>query len=275
MVEDLDLRKIADEIRILTIEEIANLGSGHLGGCLSVVEMITVLYFDAMNIDPKNPNMEGRDRLVLSKGHAGPTLYATLSKRGYFDKELLLTLNRPGTNLPSHCDMLKTNGIDMTTGSLGQGFSNAVGMAIGSKIKNDNATIYTIIGDGESQEGQIWEAAMYAGAHKLSNLIGITDYNGMQIDGTIDEVVSLAPLNNKWKSFGWNVIEVIDGHDLEELKSAISLAKKCNDKPVMIIANTIKGKGLKVAEELGVGSHNMPLDIEKLDDYGIDKILRG
>lgn len=275
MVEDLDLRKIADEIRILTIEEIANLGSGHLGGCLSVVEMITVLYFDAMNIDPKNPNMEGRDRLVLSKGHAGPTLYATLSKRGYFDKELLLTLNRPGTNLPSHCDMLKTNGIDMTTGSLGQGFSNAVGMAIGSKIKNDNATIYTIIGDGESQEGQIWEAAMYAGAHKLSNLIGITDYNGMQIDGTIDEVVSLAPLNNKWESFGWNVIEVIDGHDLEELKSAISLAKKCNDKPVMIIANTIKGKGLKVAEELGVGSHNMPLDIEKLDDYGIDKILRG
>lgn len=275
MVEDLDLRKIADEIRILTIEEIANLGSGHLGGCLSVVEMITVLYFDAMNIDPKNPNMEGRDRLVLSKGHAGPTLYATLSKRGYFDKELLLTLNRPGTNLPSHCDMLKTNGIDMTTGSLGQGFSNAVGMAIGSKIKNDNATIYTIIGDGESQEGQIWEAAMYAGAHKLSNLIGITDYNGMQIDGTIDEVVSLAPLNSKWESFGWNVIEVIDGHDLEELKSAISLAKKCNDKPVMIIANTIKGKGLKVAEELGVGSHNMPLDIEKLDDYGIDKILRG
>lgn len=275
MVEDLDLRKIADEIRILTIEEIANLGSGHLGGCLSVVEMITVLYFDAMNIDPENPNMEGRDRLVLSKGHAGPTLYATLSKRGYFDKELLLTLNRPGTNLPSHCDMLKTNGIDMTTGSLGQGFSNAVGMAIGSKIKNDNATIYTIIGDGESQEGQIWEAAMYAGAHKLSNLIGITDYNGMQIDGTIDEVVSLAPLNSKWESFGWNVIEVIDGHDLEELKSAISLAKKCNDKPVMIIANTIKGKGLKVAEELGVGSHNMPLDIEKLDDYGIDKILRG
>ena len=271
---EINLNTIVEEIRVLTIEELANLGIGHVGGCLSVIEILTTLYFKEMNIDPNNPKMKGRDRLVLSKGHAGPALYATLSRRGYFNKELLLTLNKIGTSLPSHCDMLKTPGIDMTTGSLGQGFSNAVGLAIGARIANDNSRIYTIIGDGESQEGQIWEAAMYASQKKLSNLIAFTDYNKMQIDGINEDIVNLEPLDMKWQAFGWNVLIVSDGHNIEELSYAIEEAKVSIDKPTMIIVNTIKGKGLKVAEDAGINNHNMQLKIEDLDTYGIAKILR-
>lgn len=260
-----DLMRKADEIRDLTIYELADLGVGHVGGCLSVVDVLTVLYYRFMKVDAHEPKMESRDRLVLSKGHAGPALYATLAHKGFFDKALLGKLNRPGTMLPSHCDMLKTPGIDMTTGSLGQGFSCAVGMAIGSKMKKDGVTIYTIIGDGESQEGQIWEAAMYAGSQKLDNIIAFTDYNKMQIDGTTDEVVTLGPLDKKWEAFGWHVVDVKDGHDVEEISNAIEEAKAATGKPSMIILNTIKGKGLGFAEKAGVASHNMPITREMVD----------
>lgn len=251
------------QIRRLTVASIGKLGVGHIGGCMSVVEVLVVLYYKEMNIDPKNPNMEGRDRLVLSKGHAGPTLYSVLADKGYFDVCMLDTLNKPETSLPSHCDMLRTKGIDMTAGSLGQGFSCAVGMAKGSKIKKDVAKIYAIIGDGESQEGQIWEAAMFAAQQKLNNLIGFTDYNKLQIDGSIEEIMGLEPLDMKWKAFGWNVIIVKDGHDVEEISLAITQAKKSDEKPTMIILNTIKGKGVKFAEIAGAANHNMPVTEEQ------------
>ena len=257
------LEKKSRQIRRLTMDSIGKLGVGHVGGCLSVVEALVVLYYREMNIDPKNPSLEGRDRFVMSKGHAGPTVYSVLADKGYFDVCLLDTLNQPETSLPSHCDMLRTPGIDMTAGSLGQGFSCAVGMAKGAKIKKDNARIYTIVGDGESQEGQIWEAAMFAGHYKLSNLIAFTDYNKLQIDGTVEEVMGIAPLDMKWKAFGWNVIVVKDGHDVAEIAAAIAEAKKSQEKPTMIILNTIKGKGVKFVEAAGVGNHNMPVTEEQ------------
>ena len=253
------MKAISADIRCDLVTCIGNLGVGHIGGCLSLVELLAVLYFKQMNIDPANPKMEGRDRLVCSKGHAGPAVYAALANRGYFDKKELLTLNQGGTNLPSHCDMNLTTGIDMTTGSLGQGFSCATGVALGSKLENDGATIYTIIGDGESQEGQIWEAAMFAAAKELDNLIAFTDYNKLQIDGTIEEVIGLIPLNDKWRAFGWNVIDVVDGNDCDQIDAAISMAKtyRGNGHPTMIILNTVKGKGVSFVEAAGSGNHNM------------------
>lgn len=199
------------EIRRLILKTIGTLGSGHIGGSLSIVELLAVLYEKHMNIDPKNPNMPGRDRLIVSKGHSGPAVYSVLCSKGYFGEDWLLTLNQPGTNLPSHCDMNRTPGIDMTTGSLGQGFSCAMGIAKASKLKNDEATIYTIIGDGESQEGQIWEAAMFAAQHELNNVIAFTDYNKLQLNGKICEICNIAPLDEKWRAFGWNVLVVDDG----------------------------------------------------------------
>lgn len=195
MSELKDLKEVCREIRELTLGSIYSIGKGHVGGCMSIVEVLATLYFEEMNIDPAEPKKAGRDRLIVSKGHAGPAVYATLAARGYFPREELLTLNKVGTNLPSHCDMNKTTGIDMTTGSLGQGFSCAVGVAVGSKLSGDGATIYTIIGDGESQEGQIWEAAMFAAHRGLDNLIAFTDANRMQIDGMVDEVCSLGDLD--------------------------------------------------------------------------------
>lgn len=256
----MELQDICKQIRIDILKCISSIGVGHIGGCLSIVEILGSLYYKHMNIDPKNPLMEGRDRLIVSKGHAGPAVYATLANKGYFDREELMTLNAPMTNLPSHCDMNKTIGIDMTTGSLGQGFSCAVGIALGSKLKKDGAYIYTVIGDGESQEGQIWEAAMFAGSKKLNNLIAFTDYNRMQIDGTTDDINTLDPLDKKWESFGWNTI-VIDGHDFKQIDDAIANAKM-SDRPTMIIANTIKGKGVKEIEAKGYGNHSMPVDEE-------------
>ena len=253
-----DLKKICKDIRCDIVTCIGHLGVGHIGGCLSIVELLAVLYFQEMNIDPKNPKMPGRDRLVCSKGHAGPAVYATLANRGYFDKSELMTLNKGGTHLPSHCDMNLTVGIDMTTGSLGQGFSCAVGAALGSKLSHDGATIYTIIGDGESQEGQIWEAAMFAAAKKLDNLIGFTDYNKLQIDGPVAQVNDIAPLADKWKAFGWNVIDVADGNDVCQVSDAVKKAKlnRMSGKPTMVILNTLKGCGVKWIEQLGVGNHN-------------------
>ncbi len=262
-----DLKKIALDIRCDVLRCIGNLGVGHIGGCLSVVELLTVLYFEEMHIDPKDPKMAGRDRFICSKGHAGPAVYATLANRGYFDKKELLTLNRGGTNLPSHCDMNRTVGIDMTTGSLGQGFSCAVGVALGSKLEHDGATIYTLIGDGESQEGQIWEAAMFAASKKLDNLIAFTDYNKLQIDGTVEEVNSIAPLDEKWRAFGWNVIDVEDGNDIDKVSAAVKHAKLGigSGKPTMVILNTKKGCGVKWIEDLGTANHNTNLSAEQAE----------
>lgn len=260
-----NLKQICKDIRCDIMTCIGHLGVGHIGGCLSVVELLAVLYFKEMNIDPANPKMPGRDRLVCSKGHAGPAIYSTLAERGYFDRKELLTLNQSGTHLPSHCDMNLTTGIDMTTGSLGQGFSCAVGVALGSKLENDGATIYTIIGDGESQEGQIWEAAMFAAAKKLDNLIGFTDYNKLQIDGSVAQVNDIAPLSDKWASFGWNVIDVKDGNDLEQVSAAIKQAKsnRGSGRPTMVILNTLKGCGVKWIVELGAANHNTKVSEEQ------------
>ena len=251
------LDEMALEIRKMTIESIGKLGIGHIGGCLSICDLLSVLYFDIMNVDPKNPTDEMRDRFVLSKGHGGPALYSTLALKGYFDRSLLDTLNRPNTNLPSHCDKNKTTGIDMTTGSLGQGFSCAVGVAIGAKMLKKDFWTYVCIGDGESQEGQIWEAAMLAGSQKLDKLIAFTDYNKMQIDGTIEQINGLYPLHDKWEAFGWHV-QVVDGHDIKGLRNAILLAKNISGRPSMIIMDTIKGKGASFCENK-ISSHNMAI----------------
>ena len=260
-----DLKEVCKDIRCDILTSIGHLGVGHIGGCLSIVEALAVLYFKEMNIDPKDPKMPGRDRFICSKGHAGPAVYATLANRGYFDKEELLTLNQGGTSLPSHCDMNRTIGIDMTTGSLGQGFSCAVGVALGSKLEKDGAVIYAMIGDGESQEGQIWEAAMFAASKKLDNLIAFTDYNRMQIDGTTMEVNNLDPLPEKWAAFGWNVIDVEDGNDVEQVEEAVAHAKLGigSEKPTMIILNTKKGCGVSWVENLGTGNHNCPVSAEQ------------
>lgn len=260
-----DLKEICKDIRCDTVACIGHLGVGHIGGCLSVVEALAVLYFKEMNIDPKQPQMPGRDRFICSKGHAGAAVYATLANRGYFDKKELLTLNQGGTNLPSHCDMNRTPGIDMTTGSLGQGFSCAVGIALGSKLEKDGATIYTLIGDGESQEGQIWEAAMFAAAKKLDNLIAFTDCNNLQIDGTVAEVNDVGALDEKWAAFGWNVIDVEDGNDVEQVEKAVEHAKLgCGSgKPTMILLHTVKGCGVQWIVDRGATNHNCNITEEQ------------
>ena len=262
-----NLKDAARDIRCDTLRCIGHLGVGHIGGCLSVAELLAVLYFEAMKIDPAQPKMTGRDRFICSKGHAGPAVYSALANRGYFDRSELLTLNQGGTNLPSHCDMNRTVGVDMTTGSLGQGFSCAVGVALGSKLEKDGATIYALIGDGESQEGQIWEAAMFAAAKKLDNLIAFTDYNKLQIDDTVAKVNDIAPLAEKWAAFGWNVIEVEDGNDVEQVSAAVSHAKLGigSEKPTMVILNTLKGCGVPWIVNLGPGNHNCPISEEQAE----------
>ena len=249
------LREKAREIRELTIKEIGQLSVGHIGGAVDLAEMLAVLYYHEMNINPENPTMQERDRFILSKGHGGPALYSVLAMKGYIDKAELDTLNRPGTNLPSHCDMNRTRGVDMTTGSLGQGFSCAVGMAIAAKMDGLPSYIYTCIGDGESQEGQIWEAAMLAASHRLDNLIAFTDYNKMQIDGYIEQINGLHPLDKKWESFGWHV-QSVDGHEVEQIVYAIENAKKIKNLPSMILLNTVKGKGCYFCENM-LSSHSV------------------
>ncbi len=254
------LQEKANEIRKLTIQEIGELGVGHIGGCLSLCEVLSALYFDVMNIDVNDPKMENRDRFVLSKGHGGPAVYAALALKGFLQQSELATLNRPNTHLPSHCDRNLTNGIDMTTGSLGQGFSVAVGMAAAAQADRKDLFIYSIIGDGESQEGQIWEAAMFAASKRLDHLIAFTDYNKMQIDDTIENVNGLHPLDKKWEAFGWHV-QSVDGHDIREILNAIDTAKKIAGRPSMILLNTIKGKGAYFCENM-VKSHNMQITPE-------------
>ncbi|MDR1518537.1 MAG: transketolase [Planctomycetota bacterium] len=257
------------------MDAIGALGVGHIGGCLSLADLLAVLYFGGhMRIDPANPKMAGRDRLVMSKGHAGPAVYAALAEKGFFPAELLATLNRPGTNLPSHCDMNRTPGIDMTTGSLGQGISCAVGVALGSRLRGDGATVFAVVGDGESQEGQVWEAAMYAAHLRLSRLIAFTDYNRMQIDGSTNEINSLDELPAKWTAFGWNAVNVDDGNDVGQIHHAILDARSCPDKPSMIVLNTVKGKGVSFAEKAGCGSHNMPVTPEQYKE-ALAELARG
>ncbi len=254
------LTEKANAIRKLTIQSIGELGVGHIGGALSLCEVVAALYFDVMEVDVQDSKMADRDRFVLSKGHGGPAVYAALALKGFLDIKDLQTLNRPNTNLPSHCDMRLTKGIDMSTGSLGQGFSAAIGMAVAAKMDHKNFYVYTIIGDGETQEGQIWEAAMLGGSRKLDNVIAFTDYNKMQIDGYTEEINGLEPLDLKWKAFGWHV-QTVNGHEIEAILHAIDSAKTTKGKPSMIILDTIKGKGCDFCENL-VASHNMPISEE-------------
>ena len=241
------LANIANDIRIGIIEQVYNANSGHPGGSLSCADILAVLYFNQMNIDPENPNAKGRDRFVLSKGHCAPALYATLARKGYFDKELLKGFRKVESNLQGHPDMKKVPGVDMSTGSLGQGLSAAVGMAIGSKMEHEGYRVYCLLGDGELEEGQVWEAAMSASKDKLDNLCAIVDYNTLQIDGNVEEVAGLIDIKEKFESFGFNVIEV-NGHDIEALIHAFNSAKHQKDMPSVIIARTIKGKGVSFME---------------------------
>ncbi|MDC7226752.1 MAG: transketolase [Spirochaetales bacterium] len=254
--EKLDfLTEKAKEIRISTIEMIGNLGVGHIGGALSIVELLTALYNGIMDIDPEDPKKANRDKLVLSKGHAGPALYATLADRGFFDKSWLSTLNAGGTMLPSHCDMNRTPGIDMTTGSLGQGLSAAAGLCLSNRMSGIDKRVFAVIGDGESNEGQIWEAAMAASQFCLDKLTAFTDYNKMQIDGMTADVMDLGDIEGKWASFGWDV-QRIDGHDIEAIFNTVEKADVETDKPSMIILDTVKGKGCFFAEG-NLSNHNM------------------
>ena len=242
-----DLKMKAKEIRKDIIEEVYNAKSGHPGGSLSIADIMAVLYFNELRIDEKNPRWEDRDRVVLSKGHCSPALYAALAERGFFDKEDLKSFRKIESNLQGHPDLNKVPGVDMTSGSLGQGLSIANGMAIAGKMDNKNYRVYTILGDGEIEEGQIWEAAMTANKYKLDNLCVIVDNNNLQIDGTIEEVMSSYPIDEKFKSFGFNVL-TIDGNNIEEIISAFETAKQTKNKPTCIIAKTIKGKGVSFME---------------------------
>lgn len=240
------LQVTACKVRLGIIEGVHAAKSGHPGGSLSCADILTYLYFKEMNIDPKDPKKADRDRLVLSKGHAAPALYSVLANRGYFDVELLATLRHPGSILQGHPDMKHIPGVDMSTGSLGQGISAAVGMALSSKHFGDNYNVYAILGDGEIEEGQVWEAAMFAANKKLSNLTAFIDYNNLQIDGTIEEVNSAAPIDAKFEAFGWHTI-TINGNDFDEIEKAVNEAKTV-DKPVAIIAKTVKGLGVSYME---------------------------
>ncbi|MBR4029861.1 MAG: transketolase [Clostridia bacterium] len=241
------LSLIAYKIRLNAITAVYNAGSGHPGGSLSIADILSVLYFKEMNIDPKNPNMENRDRFVLSKGHCAPGLYGALAERGYIPKEDLVTLRKTSSYLEGHPDKNKIAGVDMSSGSLGQGISVANGMALAGKIDNKDYRVYTILGDGEIEEGQVWEAAMFAAHYKLDNLTAFVDYNSLQIDGPITEVMSPEPIADKFDAFGWNVIN-IDAHDIEQIVSALETAKTVKGKPTVIVAKSVKGKGVSFME---------------------------
>ncbi|MBN2655781.1 MAG: transketolase [Spirochaetales bacterium] len=256
-----DLEDLAKDIRKKTIDSIGFLGVGHIGGAMSIADLLTILYYRKMHVDPSNPKMEDRDKLVLSKGHAGPALYSTLAQKGFFPEQWLRTLNVGGTNLPSHCDMNRTPGIDMTTGSLGQGLSSAIGLALAMRLDKSERNVFAIIGDGESQEGQNWEAAMTASQFRLNKLIAFTDYNKMQIDGYTSEIMSIDDPEAKWKAFGWNT-DRVNGHSFAELDAAIDRARESKDKPTMIIMDTIKGKGCSFAEGV-ITNHNMAFTYEQ------------
>lgn len=239
----------ATELRKDIVTMICKSKSGHPGGSLSVIDIMTALYYDVMNIDVANPQKEDRDRFILSKGHAAPALYAVLADKGYFDKELLGTLRQFGSPLQGHPDMKKIKGIDISTGSLGQGLSVANGMALASRLQNISYRVYIAMGDGELQEGQVWEAAMTSAQYKLDNLTAFVDYNNLQIDGNVSDIMDVASVEDKFKAFGWHVIS-INGHNFEEILKAIDEAKQTKGKPTMIVANTVKGKGVDFMENV-------------------------
>ena len=241
-----ELQKMATKIRLGALEEVYSASSGHPGGSLSIAEILAYLYFNKMNIDPKNPKKDDRDRFVLSKGHTCPALYATLALRGYFDTALLKTFRNKASILQGHPDMKHIPGIDMSSGSLGQGLSAACGIAYSGKLDQRNYRVYAVLGDGELEEGQVWEAAMFAAHYKLNNLCAFIDFNGLQIDGDITKVMNPTPIDEKFKAFGWNVA-VIDGHNLDEIDQAVQQADK-SDKPFAIICKTVKGKGVSFME---------------------------
>lgn len=243
----LELQKTAVKIRKGVIEGTGHAKSGHPGGSLSIADIIAYLYFHEMNVDPKNPKWAERDRFVLSKGHTAPALYAALALKGFFPWEHIATLRQPDSILQGHPSMKYTPGVDMSTGSLGQGISTAVGMALGAKLQGKSFRVYAPLGDGEIEEGQVWEAAMLAGNRKLDNLVAVVDWNNLQIDGELDDVNSPCPIDAKFEAFGWNVI-TIDGHDFDQIDEAFRAAKACKGKPTCIIAKTIKGKGVSYME---------------------------
>lgn len=261
-----ELEEKAYEIRCATIREIASFGQGHIGGAMSICDLLSFLYFKEMNVDPSDPKKEDRDRLVVSKGHAGPAVYATLALKGFFPMEMLETLNRGGTNLPSHCDMQKTPGVDFTAGSLGQGISAAVGIALGNRVKGVNAYTYSIIGDGESDEGQVWEAAEFAGKEGLDHLIVFEDLNGQQLDGYTKDIMpeEEESVAMRFVSFGWDVYTV-DGHSIASLDEAVKMAKEAEGKPHIVIMKTQKSRGFIPGEGIK-NNHSMPITKEEAEE---------
>ncbi|MDR0381362.1 MAG: transketolase [Oscillospiraceae bacterium] len=259
-----ELRLLAEQIRVAALEEFAALGFGHVGGAMSLVETLAVLYGGAMRVDPAQPAWAERDRLVVSKGHAGPAVYATLALKGYFPREELLTLNKPGTRLPSHCDRLKTPGIDMTTGSLGQGMSTACGLALGQRMDGTGARTFLILGDGECDEGQVWEGALFAPHHKLDNLIAFCDNNGQQLDGYVKNVLDTGDITAKFAAFGWYA-QTVDGHDVEALDAAVTRALAWKGAPSMIVLKTVKGKGCPFVEGREF-NHHVQFTKEEMDE---------
>ena len=258
----LELQKTANEVRKGIVSGVHAAKAGHPGGSLSAAEIFTYLYFEEMNVDPKNPKDPNRDRFVLSKGHTAPGLYATLAEKGYFPKEDLLTLRHLGSYLQGHPDMKHIPGVDMSSGSLGQGISAAAGMALGAKLQNKDFHVYTLLGDGEIQEGQVWEAAMFAGAKKLDNLVVIVDNNDLQIDGRVGDVNTPYPIDKKFEAFNFHVINVADGNDFEQLKAAFDEAHTVKGMPVAIIAKTLKGKGVSFMENQAGWHGKAPNDEE-------------
>ena len=269
-----ELAKTANEVRKGIVTAVHAAKSGHPGGSLGAADILTYLYFEEMGVDPADPAKPDRDRFVLSKGHAAPGLYSVLAHRGYFDVEELETLRHVGTRLQGHPNMNDTPGVDMSTGSLGQGVSAAVGMALAAKHWGDTYRVYTLLGDGECEEGQVWEAAMFAGNHGLDNLCVIVDHNGLQIDGAIEEVNSAMPLADKFRAFKFHVIELADGNDMDQIADAFAQARAVKDKPVAIIAETVKGKGVSYMENQ-VGWHGKAPNDEQYEQAMAELVAAG
>ena len=261
-MENIELQKTANEIRKGIVTAVHAAKAGHPGGSLSAAETFTYLYFEEMNIDPKDPKKADRDRFVLSKGHTAPGLYSTLANRGFFPVEDLKTLRQVGSHLQGHPCIQHTPGIDMSSGSLGQGISAAVGMAVSAKLSNDSYRVYTLLGDGEIQEGQVWEAAMFAGHRKLDNLVVIVDNNGLQIDGKVEDVFSPYPIGDKFAAFNFHVINVADGNDFDQLRAAFKEAKETKGMPTAIVMKTVKGKGVSYMENQAGWHGKAPNDQE-------------
>jgi transketolase len=264
---------LAAKIRIETIRQMAEIGFGHIGGSMSVADLLAVLYGGAMRVDPQRPDWKDRDFFVCSKGHAGPAVYAALALRGFFPPEWLSTLNKPGTKLPSHVDRIKTPGVDMTMGSLGHGLSVAVGIALGNRASGRENRVYVAVGDGESQEGQIWEAAMFAAHKRLGRLTCFVDFNNKQIDGSLQEINDISNFAERYEAFRWHTQEV-DGHDCAAIADAIEIAKAEEDRPSAIILRTLKGKGCSFVEDMSY-NHHVPMPKEESGDAiaRLEKVL--